>query len=111
MAWQFCITLGAEMDGLYLGGDLYHALVARLVPVAGTGNAEQIKAILGALTPDRLVRLVDYLAHLEPCPVTGIITENEIKIALGEAGGIWPREIYADVVMARLEHLEKQRDR
>lgn len=42
---------------------------------------------------DRLEALARALTQIEPCAVTGRITENEIKIALGEHGDIWPASI------------------
>ena len=52
---------------------------------------------------DQYSRLVERLANLEPCPFAGKITPDQIKVALGEAGNIWPKEIYGDVIVARLE--------
>ncbi|WP_213285928.1 hypothetical protein [Bradyrhizobium sp. sGM-13] len=61
------------------------------------------------LNDDQYTRLVERLANLEPCPFAGKITPDQIKIALGEAGDIWPAEIYGDVVAAWLEECEKLR--
>jgi hypothetical protein len=96
---------GAEMSNaeLYLGCDLYRLLVERLMPISGTGNPEPIKAVLGPLANQRLNMLADRLARLEPCSVTGRITENEVKIALGENGNIWPRSIYGYVIFDVLD--------
>lgn len=57
---------------------------------------------------DRYTRLVAALANLEPCPFAGRITEDQIKVALGEAGDIWPLEIRGDVIVAALEEGEKR---
>lgn len=38
-------------------------------------------------------KLTEALASLEPCPTSGLVTEDQIKIALGEVGGIWPDSI------------------
>lgn len=92
--------MGLEMTELYLGGNLYRTLVERLIPVAGNGNTIAIKEVLGPLANNRLEPLADQLASLAPCPVTGIMTDNEVKIALGEAGDIWPRSIYGHVLAA-----------
>jgi hypothetical protein len=97
------------MTELYLSYDHYRELVTRLLPIAGAGNADQIKAVLGPMASERLARLADHLANLQPCPVTGAITRNEVVTCLGEHGDIWPREIYGPVVIANLEQLEKQR--
>jgi hypothetical protein len=37
-------------------------------------------------------RLVEALAAIKPCPVTGEVTD-QVKIALGEVGDIWPNSI------------------
>lgn len=37
--------------------------------------------------------LVQALLNLPPCAVTGEVTDNEIKVALGEVGNIWPASI------------------
>jgi hypothetical protein len=91
------------MTELYLGCAHYDALVERLIPVAGAGSANQIKAVLGPIASDRMSRLADVLASLDPCPVTGLMTDNQIKIALGEFGDVWPRSIYGEVVYADQE--------
>lgn len=96
-------------DSLYLGGDLYRTLVERLIPHAGTGNANQIRLVLGPLAKDRLDQLSSRLANLAPCPVTGIMTDNEVIHALGEHGDIWPRSIWGHVVIAHAEEAAKQR--
>jgi hypothetical protein len=97
------------MDGLYLGADLYRAYVGTIVPVAGTGDVERIKSILGPLARDRLDPLATHLAQLDPCPVTGKMTDNQVIIALGEHGDIWPRSIWGQVVIAYAEDAAKQR--
>lgn len=53
------------------------------------------------LDDERYSRLVAALVNIQPCPVTGMVTENEIKIALGEAGDIWPQAIRSSV---QLDH-------
>ncbi len=91
------------MTELYLGTDLYHALVERLLPVAGTGNADQIRTAIGPLAADRIERLAHHLAHIAPCPACGAMTDNEIKVALGEAGNIWPNHIRGAIALANYE--------
>ncbi|MEH2517561.1 hypothetical protein V1279_003134 [Bradyrhizobium sp. AZCC 1610] len=96
------------MTELYLGTDLYHALVECLLPVAGNGNADQIRAVIGPLAKDRMEPLADRLAHLPPCPACGAVTGNEIKIVLGEVGDIWPNHIRSAVTLAHYEdHLTR----
>lgn len=50
-------------------------------------------------TPD-YDRLVDALANLKPCPFEGRITADQIKIALGELGDVWPASILPDVLQS-----------
>jgi hypothetical protein len=38
------------------------------------------------------------LLNIAPCPKTGRVTENEVKIALGEDWDIWPTSIRPDSV-------------
>ena len=49
------------------------------------------------VSDERYSRLVAALLNVKPCPFTGAVTENEIKIALGEAGDIWPESILIDL--------------
>ena len=69
---------GADM---FLPNILYSTIIDRLIPVAGNGNADQIRIAMGPLLLDRPA-LADRLASLDPCPVTGTMTDNEIKTAL-----------------------------
>lgn len=46
----------------------------------------------------RLHILADAIAALEPCPFTGTITRDQIVVALGEHGNIWPTSILLDVI-------------
>ena len=41
------------------------------------------------------------LAAITPCPFAGYVTANQMKIALGEHGGVWPASIKGDVATAR----------
>jgi hypothetical protein len=41
-------------------------------------------------------RIAEALAVLEPCPVHGRITTDQVKIVLGEVGNIWPETIRGD---------------
>lgn len=56
----------------------------------------------------RYNKLVDALLNVQPCPVTGEVTPDQIKLALGLAGDIWPMEIRGGVILDALEHAEKQ---
>ena len=38
-------------------------------------------------------RVAKALAELEPCPFTGVVTVDQVKIALGEWLNIWPASI------------------
>lgn len=49
---------------------------------------------------DKLFRLADKLAALEPCPFAGRVTRDLVLTALGEFGDLWPKSIAADVVRA-----------
>ena len=58
--------------------------------------------------PDEpLFRAADAIANLTPCPVTGRITRDQVLMAFGEFGNIWPESIRADVIRASNEHAEK----
>lgn len=46
--------------------------------------------------------LVAALLNVPPCPMTGRVTENEIKIVLGEIGDVWPESIRADAGRAAI---------
>ena len=41
----------------------------------------------------REARIAKAIAALEPCPVHGCITTDQVKIVLGEVGNIWPASI------------------
>jgi hypothetical protein len=41
-------------------------------------------------------RAAEAIAALTPCPVHGVITADQVKIALGEVGNIWPESIRGD---------------
>jgi hypothetical protein len=45
---------------------------------------------------DRFERLAQALTELKPNAFTGTVTTDEIKIALGEIGDIWPLSIVMD---------------
>jgi hypothetical protein len=38
-------------------------------------------------------RVVKALVELEPCPFAGVVTVDQVKIALGEWLNIWPASI------------------
>lgn len=42
--------------------------------------------------------LVDALANLEPCPMEGRVTRDQVMMALGMHGEIWPMAILPDVL-------------
>lgn len=46
----------------------------------------------------RLHTLADAIAALRPCPFTGTITRDQIVLAIGEHGNIWPVSLLADVL-------------
>jgi hypothetical protein len=41
-------------------------------------------------------RAAEAIAALMPCPAHGVVTADQVKIALGEAGNIWPESIRCD---------------
>lgn len=45
------------------------------------------------LDQSRFDALIDALLNVESCPGTGKVTRDQIVIALGEAGNIWPLSI------------------
>jgi hypothetical protein len=45
---------------------------------------------------ERLHRAAVALAKLEPCPYAGRVTEDQVKLALGEFLDIWPDTIADD---------------
>ena len=96
-----CITWGLHHMETFYVAPLYSALVDRLLPVAGRGDVEQIRLAAGPLFNDR-PGLNERLADLEPCPVRGVVTANEIKICIGEHGDIWPAEIRGLAIAQKL---------
>ncbi|MDH2384823.1 hypothetical protein [Bradyrhizobium sp. CER78] len=83
---------------------LYTTMVDRLIPVAGQCDVGLIHRAAGPLLGDRPA-LAERLAALDPCPVTGKMTSDQVKIALGEHGDIWPTSIWAQVMLADLEQM------
>jgi hypothetical protein len=63
---------------------------------------------MGPLLLDRS-GLAERLTHLEPCPVTGRMTDNEKKHYLGVDGDYWPKEIYGAVIFAAVERAADRR--
>jgi hypothetical protein len=47
----------------------------------------------GTIRPEHYGDLVDVLAELEPCAWTGELEANDVIIALGEFGNVWPENI------------------
>ncbi|MCA6124572.1 hypothetical protein J6500_22140 [Bradyrhizobium sp. WSM 1704] len=85
----------------FLPRALYDCHVDRLVAVAGQGDVDLIHLAMGSLLAGR-PGLAERLANLDPCPVAGAITNNEIKMALGEHGNVWPSTIRPHVLLAEL---------
>lgn len=46
----------------------------------------------------RLNQMAKAIAALEPCPFTGRVTADQIKVVLGEKGNIWPASILPDAL-------------
>ncbi len=58
------------------------------------GPAPELKMKPDYFVPDeRLVRAADAIANLAPCPIAGRITRDQVLLALGEFGDIWPDSI------------------
>ena len=55
----------------------------------------------------RLHAVADAVAALEPCAWSGKITRDQILIALGEHGDIWPASILSDLICE--DALERER--
>lgn len=51
-------------------------------------------------------KLIAALLTMEPCAVSGEITDNEIKIALAEFGDIWPASIQFDMIRDGITDIE-----
>jgi hypothetical protein len=49
-------------------------------------DTEYAKLVSAGLT-------IPTLLNIAPCPMSGRVTENEVKIALGEDWNIWPASI------------------
>lgn len=94
------------MTGRFISNILYSTTVERLIPVAGKRDVEQIRIALGPL--DDRPGLAEALANLDPCPVTGVMTETEVMHCIGVHGDWWPQSIYGDVLLANVE--AEQRD-
>lgn len=56
---------------------------------------------------DRLDAIADAILRIDPCPVTGMIRHDQIIMAIGEAGNVWPESILPDAIAAQIEHREK----
>ncbi|MGY3575295.1 hypothetical protein [Bradyrhizobium sp. USDA 4504] len=81
---------------------LYTAVVDRVRSVAGQGDVDLIHLAMGPLLADR-PGLAERLADLEGCPWSGEMTDDQVKVALGVHGGVWPSCIWAHVALADLE--------
>lgn len=54
--------------------------------------------------PDETLFLAaERIANLAPCPFAGRLTPDQVVLALGEFGDIWPESIRADVNRANNE--------
>ncbi len=42
------------------------------------------------LDDERYARLVNALLNVQPCPFAGHVTADQIMMALGEVGNVWP---------------------
>lgn len=60
------------------------------------------------LDDERYTKLVTALLNMQPCPFAGVVTADQIKLALGLRGDIWPMAIRGDAILDALEHAEKQ---
>lgn len=45
------------------------------------------------ISNDTYRALVEALLKPEPCPFTGDVETDQIKLILGEVGGVWPERI------------------
>ncbi|TAI63464.1 hypothetical protein [Bradyrhizobium sp. Leo170] len=61
------------------------------------------------LSDDRHSRLVQAILNAKPCPFAGHVTADQITMALGEVGSIWPEHSRGDMVIDALEHAERPR--
>lgn len=89
------------MSDIFVTRALYNTLVEHLALNAGTAsNIGPVRNVLRALPlrTHRLEVLADHLARLDPCPFTGHVTEDQIKVALGEVGDVWPNSIRGHVI-------------
>lgn len=50
------------------------------------------------LETSRLNQMAEAIAALEPCPFTGRVTADQVKLVLGERGNIWPLSILPDAL-------------
>lgn len=90
------------MTESYLPNGFYAIITERVTRVAGQRDVDLINVAMGPLLRDR-PGLAERLALLEPCPVTGRVTDNEVKHCLGEHGNLWPKLIYGAALLARVE--------
>jgi hypothetical protein len=50
---------------------------------------------------ERFERIAEAIAALEPCPFFGVLTADQVKMALGEHGDIWPDSIRRHIASAQ----------
>lgn len=80
-----------EPQETYLGHEQYRRVVRMLTWALNSSQparAARNELRIAGLT-DR-PGLLDALLAVEPSPVSGLIDECAVKIALGEAGNVWP---------------------
>lgn len=102
--------MGLKMTEQFLPDILYATIVDRVLPFAGSGHVDQIRVAIGPLLHDRPA-LARHLADLKPPAWFSTITRDDVVVALGEIGDIWPRSIHGDVIIADLEHRTMKRHR
>lgn len=83
-----------ELQETYIGDEQYRRIV-RLITWA-LNSSQPRRATRNELRIAGLVDrpgLLEALLAVEPSPVTGRVDECSVKIALGEAGNVWPVSI------------------
>lgn len=50
------------------------------------------------LENNRLNQLAEAIAAIAPCPFTGKVTADQVKLVLGEKGNVWPASILPDAL-------------
>jgi hypothetical protein len=55
----------------------------------------------------RLFALADAIAAIRPCPFAGRVTRDQIIVALGEHGDVWPSSILPELIRDSAESQER----